>query len=233
MHAALLWFGERNETLRPPPSLNATCRGGSPLLAPPAPGAYAPLTGAGCGAPLEMIVEMVVVEEVAELSAKMAVEVVLSALLPPRGRSTAVLAASFASPCEHSHTLFFVRLDGQRMSQRCVLFSAAAIASCLRRNFAGLWSAEHRRLAHPSPRSNRARPPARACLRAASRSTRAWQPGVAHAMVSACAVVSPARVASDFPGFGFLAHAPQARSAVQRAGALGSRSCMICPPRTG
>jgi hypothetical protein len=89
-----------------------------------------------------------------------------------------------------------VRLDGQRMSQRCVLCSAAAIASCLRRNFAGLWCAEHLRLAHPSPCSNRSRPPARACLRAASRSTRAWQPGVAHAMVSACAVVSPARVAS-------------------------------------
>ena len=60
------------------------------------------MTGAGCGALLEMIVEMVVVEEVAELSAKMAVEVVLSALLPPRGRSTAVLAASIASPCEHT-----------------------------------------------------------------------------------------------------------------------------------
>ena len=110
------------------------------------------------------------------LSARMAVEVVLSALLSPRGRSTAVLAASVASPCEHSHTLFFVRHDGQRMSQRCVLFSAAAIASCLRRNFADLWSAEHCRLAHPSPCSNRARPPARACLRAASSSTRAWQP---------------------------------------------------------
>ena len=211
-----------SETLRPPPSLNAICWGGSPPPLPPAPGAYAPLTGAGCGAPLELIVEVVVVEAVAELSAEMAVDVVLPALLPPRSRSTAVLAASIASPCEHSHTLFLVRLDGQRMSQRCVLCSAAAIASCLRRNFAGLWSAEHLRLAHPSPFSNRSRPPARACLRAASRSTRAWQPGVAHAMVSACAVVSPARVASDFPGFGFLAHAPQARSAVVRLSAVRS-----------
>ena len=40
-----------SETLRPPPSLNAICRGGSPLPSPPAPGAYAPLAGAGCGAP--------------------------------------------------------------------------------------------------------------------------------------------------------------------------------------
>ena len=61
-------------------------------------------------APLEMIVEMVVVEAVAELSVEMAVEVVLPALLPPRSRSTAVLAASIASPCKHSHTLFFVIL---------------------------------------------------------------------------------------------------------------------------
>jgi hypothetical protein len=55
-----------------------------------------------------MIVEMVVVEAVAELSAEMAVEVVLPALLPPRSRSTAVLAASIASPCEYSHTLFLL-----------------------------------------------------------------------------------------------------------------------------
>ena len=40
-----------NETLRTPPSLTAICRGGSPLPSPPAPGAYAPLAGAGCGAP--------------------------------------------------------------------------------------------------------------------------------------------------------------------------------------
>ena len=93
---------------------------------------------------------MVVVEVVAELLAEMAVEVVLPVLLPPRSRSTAVLAASIASPCEHSHTLFFVRFDGQRMSQRCVFCSAAAITSCLRRNFAGLCSAEHCRLAHLS-----------------------------------------------------------------------------------
>ena len=108
-------------------------------------GAYAPLTGAGCGAPLELIVEVVVVEAVAELSAEMAVDVVLPALLPPRSRSTAVfMAASIASPCEHtSHTFFLVRLDGQRMSQRCVLCSAAAIASCLRRNF------QPRRARHP------------------------------------------------------------------------------------
>ena len=39
-----------SETLRTPPSLNAICRGGSPLPSPPAPGAYAPLAGAGCGA---------------------------------------------------------------------------------------------------------------------------------------------------------------------------------------
>ena len=70
------------------------------------------MAGAGCGAPLEMIVEMVVMESVAELFAEMAVEVVLPALLPPRSRSTAVLAASIASPCEHSKTLFLVRLDG-------------------------------------------------------------------------------------------------------------------------
>jgi hypothetical protein len=42
-----------SETLRPPPSLNAICRGGSLLPSPPAPGAYAPLAGAGCGAPRE------------------------------------------------------------------------------------------------------------------------------------------------------------------------------------
>ena len=42
-----------SETLRTPPSLNAICWGGSPLPSPPAPGAYAPLAGAGCGAPRE------------------------------------------------------------------------------------------------------------------------------------------------------------------------------------
>ena len=82
-----------SETLRTPPSLNAICRGGSPLPSSPAPGAYAPLAGAGCGVPLEMIVEMVVVEVVAELLAEMAVEVVLPVLLPPRSRSAVVLAA--------------------------------------------------------------------------------------------------------------------------------------------
>ena len=42
------------------------------------------------------------VEAVAELSAEMAVDVVLLALLPLRSWCTAVLAASIASPCEHS-----------------------------------------------------------------------------------------------------------------------------------
>ena len=44
---------EEVRPFEPPPSLNAICRGGSPLPSPPAPGAYAPLAGAGCGAPRE------------------------------------------------------------------------------------------------------------------------------------------------------------------------------------
>ena len=44
---------EEMRPFEPPPSLNAICRGGSLLPSPPAPGAYAPLAGAGCGAPRE------------------------------------------------------------------------------------------------------------------------------------------------------------------------------------
>ena len=57
----MIWR-EKYDPSNPPLSLNAICRGGSPLPSPPAPGAYTPLTGADCGAPLELIMEMVVVE---------------------------------------------------------------------------------------------------------------------------------------------------------------------------
>ena len=80
LHDSLICRAATELVSRPPPSLNAICRGGSPHPSPPAPGAYAPLTGAGCGAPLELIVEEVVVEAVAELLAEMAVDVVLLAL---------------------------------------------------------------------------------------------------------------------------------------------------------
>ena len=171
-------------------------------------------------------------ETVAELLAEMAVEVMLPALLPPRSRSTAVLAASIASPCEHSHTLFLVRLDGQRMSQRCATPRCQALVDLLAarrqaraggrvRFEQGDGCASRRCSADHRPAKSRRR---QLAMAAALQST--------HVMVSACAVVSPARVASDFPGFGFFAHAPQARSAVQRASALGSRSRRICPLST-
>ena len=73
----------------PPSPLDAICWGGQPPPLPPTPGAYAPLTGAGCGAALEIVVDMVVVETVPELSAEMVVKVVLPALLPPRSRTAA------------------------------------------------------------------------------------------------------------------------------------------------
>ena len=71
---------EKVRPFEPPPPSERDLLGGQPPPLPPAPEAYAPLTGAGCGAPLELIVEVVVVEAVAELSAEMAVDVVLPAL---------------------------------------------------------------------------------------------------------------------------------------------------------